>query len=216
MGCQYYIRIWRASPTLCLGDKCCAGFGNPVPRRQMLCQSLREDAFIAATPNVGTRVGGSSPVSCSNTDIHSKGEHHIVWCDLPLRPSPVSILPPCSTYLPVARTCSLLCTATRAPPAADAAPLAVALIVPGSSAGSETRSPVPSRPAGESSVSSLSPFSDPDSSAGSPPHRQPVPGGRSVRDRLNPKCRGAGAELAVASLPHVLYTTFANVDQPGL
>jgi hypothetical protein len=39
----------------------------------MLCQSLREDAFIAATLNFGTRVGGSSPVSCSNTDIHSKG-----------------------------------------------------------------------------------------------------------------------------------------------
>ena len=63
------------SPTLCLGDMCSTQRRDPVPPGQMLCQSLGEDAFIAATPNFGTRVAGSagrppvwaSPVSRSNS-----------------------------------------------------------------------------------------------------------------------------------------------------
>jgi len=62
------------SPTLCLGDICSTQRGDPVPPGQMLYQSLGEDAFIAATPNFGTRVAGSagrppvwaSPVSRSS------------------------------------------------------------------------------------------------------------------------------------------------------
>ena len=57
VGCKYSVRIC-GPPTLCLGDMCSTQRREPVPPGQMLCQSLGEDAFIAATPNFGTRVGG--------------------------------------------------------------------------------------------------------------------------------------------------------------
>jgi len=57
VGCKYSVRIC-GPPTLCLGDMCSTQRRDPVPPGQMLSQSLGEDAFIAATPNFGTRVAG--------------------------------------------------------------------------------------------------------------------------------------------------------------